>query len=294
MFFQIIHAIRFPDWINDTAFSLGPLSIKWYGISYIIGIMAAYYYARRTVDKKDIWIPSGMTRGSEIVPTKQMLEDFAFYCMLGIIIGGRLGSVILYDLGKYIQDPIAIFRVWEGGMAFHGGFMGVCLAVWYVSRKHKISLWRWADMAAIGAPLGIFCVRIANFINQELYGRPTDVAWGVIFPKIQEPHTPRHPSQLYEAALEGIAIFLIIRFATRHKKALTRPGVAAALFFLCYGCFRTFVEFFRNPDVGIAQVSPWFTRGMIYSIPMIIIGLSVLIWALRRPPVAPKRISDEP
>ncbi len=285
----LIDAITFPSWISDTAIPLpGPLSIKWYGLAYIVGIISAYYWALRTTRRKDVWIPDGITRGNEIIPNKTMLEDFAFYCMLGIIVGGRLGSVLLYDLDKYIADPLAVLRVWEGGMAFHGGFAGVCAAVWYVTRKHKISLWRWADMAAIGAPLGIFAVRLANFVNQELYGRPTDVPWAFIF-GTDYTAQPRHPSQLYEAALEGLAIFFILWFAARKHKALTRPGICAGLFFLLYGIFRIFVEFFREPD---APLFGPLTRGMSYSLPMVLIGLCIVIWARRRPPVAPKRIPD--
>lgn len=290
MFELIIGAITFPDWISDTAIPLpGPLSVKWYGLSYIVGILAAYYWALRTSQKKELWIPNGITRGNDIIPNKLMLEDFGFYCMLGIIVGGRLGSVLLYDLDKYIADPLAILRVWEGGMAFHGGFAGVCLAVFYVTRKHKVSLWRWADMAAIGAPLGIFSVRLANFVNQELWGRPTDVPWAFIF-HTDPTSQPRHPSQLYEAALEGLAIFAIIWFFTRYRKVLTRPGICAGMFFLLYGLFRIFVEFFREPD---APLFGPFTRGVSYSIPMVIIGLCIVIWARRRPPVAPKRVKEE-
>lgn len=294
MFALIIDAITFPSWISDTAIPLpGPLSIKWYGIAYIAGIFAAYYWALRMSRRKDVWIPTEITRGSEIIPNKLMLEDFAFYCMVGIIVGGRLGSVILYGAPpgepSYLEAPLNILKVWKGGMAFHGGFAGVCLAVFYVTRKHKISLWRWADMAAIGAPLGIFSVRLANFVNQELWGRPTDVPWAFIFRK-DPSSTPRHPSQLYEAALEGLAIFFIIWFLTRKKKILTRPGIAAGLFFFFYGLFRISVEFFREPD---APLFGPFTRGMSYSLPMVLIGLCIIIWAQRRPPVAPKRIADD-
>ncbi len=293
MLFDLISAIPFPDWINETAIPLpGPLSIKWYGLGYIVGVILAFYYALRTTRLHDAWIPTGMTRGVDVIPNKEMLEDFAFYCLLGIMIGGRLGSILLYDTHKYIADPIAIFKVWEGGMAFHGGFLGVCAAAWFITRKYKASLWRWADMAAIGAPLGLFLVRIANFINQELYGRATDVPWAFIFEK-DYTSMPRHPSQLYEAFLEGIVIFLVLFVLTRKTKILTKPGLSAGVFILLYGVFRTFVEFFREPD-NIPQIHEYFTRGMLYSIPMIIIGLMIIIWASKRQPVAPKRMKDEP
>lgn len=289
--FDIFFAITFPDWISDSAIKFGRIDIKWYGLSFIAGIMAAYYYAIRTVGKRELFIPEGVTRGSERVPNKALLEDFVFFCMLGIILGGRIGSILLYNTQHYIDNPMEIFQVWKGGMAFHGGFTGVCIAVIYVARKHKVGLWRIADMAAIGAPLGIFSVRLANFVNQELVGRETDVPWAMIFPKYD--WTPRHPSQLYEAALEGIVLFLIIRLGTRHFKTLTKPGVSAAIFFLGYGVFRTFVEFFRKPDDNVSQIHEFFTRGMLYSTPMIIIGLILLWWTLKRPPVAPKWMKDE-
>ncbi len=286
----MLFAIEFPRWISDTAFTIPYFDwpIKWYGISYVIGIGLAYFWAIRTVKKHELWQPvRETTRGAEGVPTLRMLEDFLTYCFIGILVGGRLGSLILYEPPKSFFD---IFRVWEGGMAFHGGFVGVCLAVWYISKKHKISLWRWADTAAIGAPLGIFCVRIANFINQELYGRETDVPWAFIFWK--RDFKERHPSQLYEAFLEGIVIFLVIWYLTREKNILAKPGIAAGTFFLLYGLFRIFVEYFRNPDPGISQVSDYFTRGIIYSIPMVVIGILIIRWANKRPPVAPRFMED--
>lgn len=284
---SLINAIKFPDWISDTAIPItDSYGIKWYGISYIVGISLAYIYSRRAIARKELWVPEGVTRGADGVPNKTTLEDFTFYVILGIFVGGRVGSILLYNTSWYLENPIEIFKIWKGGMAFHGGFAGVCLAVWYFSRKHKISLMRWADLAAIGAPLGIFCVRLANFVNQELYGRAADVPWAFIF-ETDAGSTPRHPSQLYEAFLEGILLFLIIRFATHRKKALSRPGIAAGLFFLFYGIFRFTVEFFREPD-RIPQISEYFTRGMAYSTPMILIGLWMVWWASRRPPVAPR------
>lgn len=291
MIISLINAIEFPNWISDTAFTIPFINwpVKWYGISYLIGIYLAYRWAVRTVAKKEIWRPAAGTRGNEPVPNKIRLEDFAFLCLLGIMLGGRIGYIFLYDLKGTLLDPISIFKVWEGGMSFHGGFIGVCIAAWWITRKDKISLWRWADMAAIGAPLGLGSVRLANFVNQELYGRTTDVSWAFIF-KTDPQLLPRHPSQLYEAFLEGLMIFLIIWYATRKHKALTKPGLCAGLFFLCYGVFRTFVEFFREPD---ASLFFGITRGMAYSIPMIIIGLLIVRWAARRPPVAPKFTDDQ-
>ena len=285
----IINAIPFPDWISPNVFSIGSFSVKWYGVSYIVGIMLALLYAISCVKNREIWIPNGITRGNAIVPSKQNLDDLMIYTLFGIIAGGRLGSVLLYTPEMIINDPIAIFKIWEGGMAFHGGFAGVCVAVWLFARKTKIELWRVADMAAVGAPLGLFMVRLfGNFVNQELYGRPANVPWAFIF-NSDPTSQPRHPSQLYEAALEGLVLWLIIRIATHKFKALTKPGIAAGLFFLGYGVFRIFVEFFREPDAAL--FGP-LTRGMSYSVPMVIIGLLIIVWAQRRPPVAPKRLAE--
>jgi len=192
----IINAIPFPDWISPNVFSIGNFSVKWYGVSYIVGIMLALLYAISCVKNREIWIPNDITRGNAIVPSKQNLDDLMVYTLFGIIVGGRLGSVLLYTPEMIINDPIAIFKIWEGGMAFHGGFAGVCVAVWLFARKTKIELWRVADMAAVGAPLG-------------------------------------------DAALFGPL-----------------------------------------------------TRGMSYSVPMVIIGLLIIVWAQRRPPVAPKRLAE--
>jgi phosphatidylglycerol:prolipoprotein diacylglycerol transferase len=289
MFDIILNAIPFPDWISPNVFTIGKFSLKWYGVSYIVGIYLALLWAIRCVRNREIWIPSGITRGNAIIPSKQNLDDLMLYTLFGIIVGGRLGSVLLYTPEMIINDPIAIFKIWEGGMAFHGGFAGVCVAVWLYARKTKIELWRVADMAAVGAPLGIFMVRLfGNFANQELYGRPTDVPWAFIF-NSDPTSQPRHPSQLYEAALEGIALWFIIRIATHHFKALTKPGKAAGLFFLGYGVFRIFVEFFREPDAAL--FGP-LTRGMSYSLPMVVIGFLIIAWAQRRPPVAPKRLTE--
>lgn len=283
-------AIPFPDWISPNVFSFGSFSLKWYGLSYVVGIYLALLYAIRCAENREIWIPKGVTRGSALIPNKGQLDDLMIYTLLGIMVGGRLGSVLLYTPEMIVNDPIAIFKIWEGGMAFHGGFTGVCIAVWLYARNRKIELWRVADMAAVGAPLGIFMVRLfGNFVNQELYGRVTDVAWAFIF-HTDPTSQPRHPSQLYEAALEGIALWALIRLATHKYNALTKPGTAAGIFFLGYGSFRIFVEFFREPDAAL--FGP-LTRGMSYSLPMVIIGALIILWAQKRPPAAPKRTTPK-
>ncbi|MEP1229727.1 MAG: prolipoprotein diacylglyceryl transferase [Litorimonas sp.] len=291
---SLIHAIKFPNWLSENIISIGPLTIKWYGVAYIIGLMGAYYYAYKMSERRDVWIAGPAARKQELIPNKDMLSDLMTYCLVGIIAGGRLGYVILYQPSMITQAPLDVLKVWEGGMAFHGGFLGVCGAVIYAAWRNKLDLMRIADMAAIGAPIGLGAVRfLGNFLNQELWGRATDVPWAMIFPKDFD-SIPRHPSQLYEAILEGLVIFLVLRVLCIRFKALTRPGVCTGGFIFMYGLFRFTIEFFREPDVGIAQFG-FLTRGMTYSLPMIIIGGALLLWTLKRGPVSPKRaaLKDE-
>ncbi len=286
---DLFGAITFPSWIDGEAFKLGPLSVKWYGISYIIGIYGAYFYAASVAKRRDVWIANGATRKPELVPNKVMLQDLMFYCLIGIIAGGRIGYILLYSTSTIWTAPLNIFKVWDGGMSFHGGFLGVCAAVFYTKWRKKLDLWRIADVTAIGAPLGLLAVRfLGNFVNQELYGRVTDVPWGFIFSTAPDSQ-PRHPSQLYEAFLEGIVIFLVLRLLTTRFKALTKPGICAGAFILMYGLFRFMVEFVREPD---ATMFGPLTRGMAYSLPMFVVGLVIVIWAARRSPVSPKRVDD--
>ncbi|WP_017931864.1 prolipoprotein diacylglyceryl transferase [Robiginitomaculum antarcticum] len=285
---SIIGAIPFPEWISDTALSLGPVQIKWYGLAYVVGAAGAYFYARRVVTTPRLWQTAKTPSGPVTIPNKAMLEDYFFFALLGIMVGGRIGSIVLYNLGDYIENPIEVFKVWKGGMAFHGGLLGVGVAVWYLSRKYKIPLARMADIAAIGAPIGLGLVRLTNFINQELWGSPTNLPWGVIFDGQSQ---ARHPTQIYEALLEGLVLWLIIRLATHKFKALTRPGLATGIFLLGYGTFRIWVELYRLPDYGIEQFGI-FQRGQMYSLPMVIGGALIIWWAMKRPPVAPKYMRE--
>ncbi|MCF6220423.1 MAG: prolipoprotein diacylglyceryl transferase [Robiginitomaculum sp.] len=282
---EVFGAIKFPGWLKPEAFSIGPLSVKWYGISYIVGLFGAYFYAKRSSAKQSIWQNPQASGDPVLVPSKRNLEDLMFFSLLGIIIGGRIGFILLYDLGAYIENPSRIFKVWEGGMAFHGGFLGVCVAAIYLARSRGLKLIRVADILAISAPIGIGLVRLANFVNQELYGRETDVPWAVIFMRDSYWLNPRHPSQLYEAFLEGLVIFSVLWLASRKFKILTKPGLATGMFLMMYGSFRIFVEFFREPDAAL--FGP-LTRGMTYSLPMVLIGVLVILWASKRTPVLPK------
>ena len=294
-----IRAIPFPDWIDSTAFSIGPVNIEWYGISYVVGLVLAYLYAARVAETSTDWQPSGPTRGPQIVPTREDLGDLMFYAFIGILVGGRLGYVLFYDTAMIWTDPVRIVTgIRGGGMSVHGGFLGVSAAVGYAAWRKKTSYMRFAELAWIGAPIGLGLVRIANFVNQELYGRETDVPWAVLFnakdrfgEKVYDVAgnpiflDPRHPSQLYEDLLEGLVLWVILWAMTR-RKALPKPGLITGAGVAGYGAFRFFVEFFRTPD-PIPQFG-MLTRGMAYSLPMVAVGLFVIVWAMRRAAAEPQ------
>ncbi|MEM7729039.1 MAG: prolipoprotein diacylglyceryl transferase [Pseudomonadota bacterium] len=282
---ELIGAIVFPSWLSENALEIGSFQLKWYGLAYVVGLFAAYLYAARVAETGKYWLPAGPPRGPQIVPTRNDLNDLMFYAFIGIIVGGRLGWVILYSTDTLWTAPQDIvLGIRGGGMSFHGGFLGVCAAVGYAAWRKKTSYMRFADLACIGAPIGLGLVRITNFINQELYGHPTDLPWGVIFPKAPD-SLPRHPSQLYEAFLEGLVLWMILRVLTTRVKALSKPGLITGVFVLGYGVFRFMVEFVRTPD-PIPQFG-MLTRGMAYSLPMVAVGLGVAIWAARRAAVEP-------
>lgn len=290
MILSIITAIDFPSWLREDVFTIGSFSLKWYGLGYVVGLFGAYLYAVSLAKRQDVWLQSGPTRIPVVVPTKEMLSDLMFYCLIGIIAGGRLGWVALYSPETFLT-PLEVFKIWTGGMSFHGGFLGVVAAGIYASWKFKIEVFRIGDLASIGAPIGIGIVRLfGNFINQELWGRPTDLPWAMRFPKDPD-FLARHPSQLYEAFLEGLVLFLILRVLAVRYKALTKPGIIFGSMVFFYGLFRFCVEFVREPD-NITQFGI-LTRGMAYSLPMIIVGAVIIIWAVRRAPVSPKRIVED-
>ena len=279
-FINIISATNFPKWLSSEILNIGPLSIKWYGVSYIIAIYSGYYYSISVIQNPNFWFNNKTSIDKNKIPNKVILQDLMFYSLLGIIIGGRVGYIALYNTSTIWTSPLDIFKVWQGGMSFHGGFLGVCLAVYYSKLKNKCNLWRLSDLIAIGAPLGLFAVRVlGNFLNQELYGRVTDMPWAMVFST--DPNLlPRHPSQLYEAFLEGLVIFIFLRYIMFKFKALMIPGLCTGFFIFLYGCFRLAVEFFREPD-NINQFGV-LTRGMAYSIPMIIIGALIIYRATSR------------
>jgi phosphatidylglycerol---prolipoprotein diacylglyceryl transferase len=266
-------ALPFPA-IDPVLISIGPLSIRWYALAYIAGIFIAWWYAKRLVADAGLWGPAG----APMKPTD--LDDFVVWAALGIVLGGRLGYVLFYDLQHYLEQPQDIVAVWHGGMSFHGGFLGMMLAMALFARSRKIPAWSLIDVVATGVPFGLFFGRLANFINGELYGRVTDAAWGIVFPGGGD--QPRHPSQLYEGALEGIVLFLLIRLATHRYHKLATRGFVSGVFCAGYGVARTFVELFREPDAQIGYLAGGLTLGMLLSIPMIVFGIGLMIWASRR------------
>jgi phosphatidylglycerol:prolipoprotein diacylglycerol transferase len=272
---------------------LGPFPIRWYALAYILGLLIGWWYATRLASRPRLW---GETEKSPI--TRADIDDFAFWAMIGILLGGRLGYVLFYTLPyepeKLGQDPMFVFKMWEGGMSFHGGLIGAGLAVLYTSYLRKVSVLRLGDVACAAAPIGLFLGRIANFINGELYGRETDVPWAMRFPTydwnsrawVSSGNEPLvHPSQLYEAALEGALLFAVLAVAVWKFRTLTRPGLTAGIFLIGYALSRSFVENFREPDAFVEGLPEWLTMGMLLSVPMVAIG-AWLIWRSRQAPAA--------
>jgi phosphatidylglycerol:prolipoprotein diacylglycerol transferase len=258
--------------INPILVQWGLLAIRWYALAYIVGLIAGWALIRRVVADDSLW--GGATR-----PSRDSIDDLLVYCALGVVIGGRLGNVLFYDPGYYFSHPWEILKVWKGGMAFHGGLIGASVGIVLFARRNRTPLLVVMDLASLAAPIGIFLVRLANFIKPELWGRPTDVPWAVIFPGAPDA-LPRHPSQIYEALLEGLAVFLILAMAARCG-ALRRPGFLAGGFGVLYGLARIFCEFFREPDPGLEDLGGGLTMGMLLSAPMIAIGLGLIFWSLR-------------
>ena len=256
---------------DPVALSLGPVQIHWYGLTYLVAFGLFLWLAARRV--RYPWLAqAGWTRRD--------VEDLLFYGVVGVVIGGRLGYVMFYQPDYFLAHPLAILRVWQGGMSFHGGLIGVVVAGLIYVRLRKIPLLPFADLTFTAAPIGLFLGRIANFINAELYGKVTDVPWAMVFPGAGP--DPRHPSQLYEAGLEGIVLFLAVRFATHGLKCLPRPGFASGVFATGYALSRIIVEFAREPDAHIAYLTGgWLTMGMVLSLPLLAVGIW-LIWRAGR------------
>jgi phosphatidylglycerol---prolipoprotein diacylglyceryl transferase len=252
--------------IDPILVQLGPFRLSWYGLMYVLGFFSSYLLVRYQMKRKDF----GLSR--------QDVEDLYFYFILGLVIGARLGYVLFYDLKMYLSDPLEIFAIWHGGMSFHGGLIGLLIVGILYAWRRKKSFWKMADLFVVTAPVGLGFGRIGNFINGELYGRATQAPWGMIFPK--GGNLPRHPSQLYESALEGLLLFLILWFVKDRKLP---TGGLMALFLILYGSFRFFVEFFREPDAQLGFILGPFTMGQVLCGVMILLGILLWIWLSRRP-----------
>ena len=250
---------------DPIALQIGPLAIRWYGLMYLVAFGLLWWFGRRRIDAR-----------SDSVWTRKDLDDALFYGILGTIIGGRLGYVLFYKPSEYLAEPWRVFYVWEGGMSFHGGLIGVIFAMWLFARMRKQDWLAITDFIAPLVPLGLAAGRLGNFINAELWGRPTDVPWAMVFPNVDS--VPRHPSQLYEFALEGVLLFFVLWFFS----ARPRPrGAVSGLFLIGYGLVRFGVEFTREPDSYLGVLALGLTMGQWLSLPMIVIGAALFAWAYR-------------
>lgn len=272
-------AIAFPM-IDPVALQLGPLTVKWYGLAYVVGLLGGWWYARRLVSAEGLW--AGRAR-----PKAEELDDMLLFVALGVVLGGRLGFVLFYDLPRYLARPQDIIAIWQGGMSFHGGLIGAATGLWLFARRRGYPALSVFDLAAAVVPIGLFLGRIANFINAELWGRPApDVPWAMVFPNAGP--LPRHPSQLYEALGEGILLFILLALLVR-MGGLRRPGLVAGMFGMGYAVARIVCEFFREPDPqlgflfgrSVDALSGGVTMGMLLSLPLFAAGLVLVLRARR-------------
>lgn len=261
-------------WIDPVALSLGPVDIHWYGLMYLLGFGAAWWLGRLRARTTPGWDPAS-------------IGDMIFYGALGVVIGGRVGYILFYDLQSYLDAPLNVLKVWEGGMSFHGGLVGVLIAIWLFARKTDKRFFEVGDFVAPLVPIGIGAGRIGNFINGELWGRVSDLPWAMVFADPRAGGLPRHPSQLYEAFLEGLVLFAILWLYSRKP----RPTMSVSgLFLLCYGVFRFAVEFTRMPDAHIGFIAgDWMTMGQLLSAPMILAGIALMVLAARTPTTRPSQ-----
>jgi phosphatidylglycerol:prolipoprotein diacylglycerol transferase len=264
--------MTFPQ-IDPIAFQLGPIAIHWYALAYIAGIIIGYYYIN--------WLDK---RQPKRFFSEKAQDDLIFYAVLGVLLGGRIGYILFYNLPYFLDHPGEMLKIWQGGMSFHGGLLGVFVAYWLFARKYKLSWLHIMDYLAVVTPIGLFFGRLANFINGELYGRVTDSSFGMVFPTGGE--LPRHPSQLYEAGLEGLVLFILLFVVATFTRALHYVGLIGGLFLAGYGISRFIVEFFREPDAQLGFLTFGATMGQLLCLPMIAFGLWLVLTAKRRPHVA--------
>jgi phosphatidylglycerol:prolipoprotein diacylglycerol transferase len=266
--------IPYPQ-IDPVALQIGPLAIRWYGLMYVLGFLAAWFLGRWRATRSHAASPQGAWTPAEV-------DDLITYCIVGLLVGARVGYVLFYDVAAFSADPLEILQIWHGGMSFHGGAIGVALAFILFARVKSKPLFGVTDFTVVLAPPGLFFGRLGNFINGELWGRPTDVPWAMVFPGPAAGGVPRHPSQLYEAALEGVVLFALLWwFASR----MPPRGSVTGLFLLGYGVFRFLVEFTRQPDAHLGFIAwDWLTMGQLLSVPMIALGAALIVLAYARRP----------
>jgi phosphatidylglycerol:prolipoprotein diacylglycerol transferase len=260
-------AIPFPA-IDPVAISIGPIAIRWYALAYIVGLLIGWRYCLSLAERPPRLVD------------RQDVDDFLVWATLGVVLGGRIGYVLFYKPVYYVFHPLEALYVWHGGMSFHGGALGVTIAIVLFTRARKILLFAFSDIITAAIPIGLFFGRIANFINGELFGRPTQVSWGMVFP--YGGSLPRHPSQLYEAFCEGILLFLVL-FAAERLGARQRPGIVTGLFLTGYAVARMSGELFREPDAQLGYLVFGMTMGQLLSVPLVIVGVAILLWAQRAP-----------
>ena len=260
-------ALAFPPF-DPVLFTIGPLAIRWYALAYLAGFLLGWWYCL------------GLARQNPAGPSPKLYDDFLTWAVIGTVLGGRLGYILFYQFDFYLANPLEIFYVWHGGMSFHGGMLGVIAAALLFTRRQKISFFAFTDLLACVTPIGLCLGRIANFINGELYGRVSDMPWAVVFPRGGE--MPRHPSQLYEAGLEGILLFVILAVLAQKPAIRARYGVLSGVFLLGYGLLRFGAEFFREPDAQLGFLYEGATMGQLLCLPMMAIGVVFIVYALRR------------
>jgi len=265
--------LPFPT-IDPVIVSLGPFDIRWYALSYVAGLLIGWWFMARLAERPP-------APGQTSILDRTMVDDFLLWVTLGVILGGRLGYVLFYNGSYYLDDPLRIIEVWNGGMSFHGGLLGVAIATVLFARRRNVPILAIGDLTSLVAPIGLFFGRIANFINGELYGRPSEAPWAMVFPKDRD-LLPRHPSQLYEAALEGIVLLLILSLLARFAHARGRPGLITGAFLLGYGIFRSIAELFRQPDQHIGFLTGTTTMGQWLSVPVAVAGVALIWLALAR------------
>jgi phosphatidylglycerol:prolipoprotein diacylglycerol transferase len=268
-----LFALPFPA-IDPVLVSIGPFAIRWYALSYIAGILIGWLYARAIIRNDKLW-------GGQAPMTVADFDDFVLWVTLGIILGGRAGYVLFYNLPYFIEHPAQILQLWQGGMSFHGGFLGCVAAVVLFAWRRGIPILSLGDITCAVGPIGLFLGRLANFINGELWGRPADVPWAFVFPAAGP--LPRHPSQLYEAALEGLVLLGVLAMLIRGG-ALRRPGLIIGAFAVGYGIARSFCELFREPDAQLGFLWGGLTMGMVLSVPLVLAGIAIIAVAMSRAP----------